>query len=105
MNNASLAMEGERSASRMVLDLTIQEDSFDFTSAISSALEEADREIQALDETIASVKELKPECDKMDYILAASSGLCVASLIFFWLGSPMNRLWVTLQRNGFRQEP
>ena len=64
----------DESKSGMVLDLTIQNDNFDFASSISTALEQADLEIQTLNETIASIKGLKPDCDRLDYILAASSG-------------------------------
>ena len=73
---------------RMILDLTIQNDSFDFASSISSALEQADLELQTLHETIASIQGLKPECDKLDYILAASSGALCGILDIFFVGKP-----------------
>ena len=62
----------------MVLNFTIKDDRFDISSAnISSALEQAKLEVENLDETIDSVKKLKSECDKLDYVLAACSGaLC-----------------------------
>lgn len=72
----------------VVLDLTIQDNSFDFTSSISSALEQADLELQALDETIDSIQGLKPECDKLDYILAASSGALCGIIDIFLVGKP-----------------
>ena len=72
----------------MVLELTIQNDSFNFTSSISSAFEQADLEIQTLNETIDSIKGLKPECDKLDYILAASSGALCGIIDIFLVGKP-----------------
>ena len=82
MSSADLNMKEVFSGvagSHMVLDLTIQRDCFDFASSISSALEQADLEIQALDENIASIKGLKPECDKLERVQEP----CVVSLIFF----------------------
>lgn len=72
----------------MVLALTIQHDNFAFTSSISSALEQVECEMQALNETIESVKDLKPECDKLDYILAASSGALCGIIDIFLVGKP-----------------
>ena len=76
------------SKSGMVLDLTIQNDNFDFASSISTALEQADLEIQTLNETIASIKGLKPDCDRLDYILAASSGALCGIIDIFLVGKP-----------------
>lgn len=75
-------------SANMVLELTIQNDNFAFTSSISSALEQADWEIQALHETIESIEGLKPECDKLDYILAASSGALCGIIDIFLVGKP-----------------
>lgn len=72
----------------IVYNLTIKQDSFDFASSITSALEETDLEIQTLNETISSVQELKPECDKLDYILAASSGALCGIIDIFLVGKP-----------------
>lgn len=75
-------------SANMVLELTIQNDNFAFASSISSALEQADWEIQALHETIESIEGLKPECDKLDYILAASSGALCGIIDIFLVGKP-----------------
>lgn len=92
----------------MVLDLTIQNDSFDFASSISSAFEQADIEIQALDETVNSIKGLKPECDKLDYILAATSGALCGIIDIFLVGKPgesplgdITDKWFTAQTMDF----
>ena len=65
------------SNSCVLLEMNELEDGFEFTSSISSALSYAQDEIYRLDETINSIQGLKPECDKLDYIIAAGSGaLC-----------------------------
>lgn len=74
--------------SSMVFDLTIQNDRFDFASSISTALEQAYIEIQTLDETIDTVNRLKPECDRLDYVLAASSGALCGIIDIFLVGKP-----------------
>lgn len=78
----------DKTKSSMVLDLSVQNDSFGFASSISTALERADLEIQTLDETIDSVNRLKPECDRLDYILAASSGALCSIIDIFLVGKP-----------------
>lgn len=73
----------------MVLNFTIKDDRFDISSAnISSALEQAKLEVENLDETIDSVKKLKPECDKLDYVLAACSGALCGLIDIFLVGKP-----------------
>ena len=59
----------------MAFELTIRNDSIECTSSISAALEQADMEMKFLNETIESIKKLKPDCDRLDYLLAACSGV------------------------------
>lgn len=73
----------------MILNFTIKDDRFDISSAnISSALEQAKLEVENLDETIDSVKKLRPECDKLDYVLAACSGALCGLIDIFLVGKP-----------------
>lgn len=73
----------------MILNFTIKNDRFDISSStISSALEQAALERQNLDETIETVKKLKPECDKLDYVLAACSGALCGLIDIFLVGNP-----------------
>lgn len=72
----------------IILELTVEDNHFGFLSSISSALEQADLEIQTLNETVGLVKNLKPECDKLDYILAASSGALCGIIDVFLVGKP-----------------
>lgn len=65
----------------ILLEMNIDDERFCFPSTISGALIDANAELEELDkrieETSETVKSLTPCCDKLDYILAASSGaLC-----------------------------
>ena len=65
----------------VVLDLDVRDGACAFPSRIEDALKEADAQRiqpdEQLSETLDTIKALTPECDKLDYILAASSGaLC-----------------------------
>ena len=65
----------------VVLDLDVRDGACAFPSSIEDALKEAEAQRiqpdEQLSETLDTIKALTPECDKLDYILAASSGaLC-----------------------------
>ena len=70
------------------LDLNINESGFEFSTSIADALEQAENELTTLNETIKSIKDLKPNCDKLDYILAASSGALCGVIDIFLVGKP-----------------
>lgn len=70
------------------LDLNINDDGFGFATSIDDALAQATAELLTLNETSESIKELKPNCDKMDYILAASSGALCGMIDIFMVGKP-----------------
>ena len=57
--------------SNIILDLSIDDDSFEFATSIDDALAQAEAELVVLNETVESIKELKPQCDKLDYILVS----------------------------------
>ena len=59
-----------------------------FNSAIHSAISEAESEIYRLNETIDSINDLLPQCDKLDYTLAASSGALCGLIDVFLVGKP-----------------
>ena len=58
--------------------------------------------MQALNETVESVKGSKLECDKLDYILAVSSGALCGIMDIFWLANLVNRQLERLQINGLQ---
>lgn len=70
------------------LDLSIDDDGFGFSMSIADALVQAESELVILNETVDSIKELKPNCDKLDYILAASSGALCGVIDIFLVGKP-----------------
>ena len=55
------------------LEINEVDNRFSYLPSIESALGQAQTEMLSLDETIISVKTLKPDCDAVDYALAASS--------------------------------
>ena len=61
-------------------------DSTSFASSITDALSYAESEIQMFNETIDSVKGLRPDCDKLDYALAACSGALCCVIDIFLVG-------------------
>lgn len=70
------------------LDLSVADNSFDFSTSITDAMAQAESELIVLNETVDSIKELKPNCDKLDYILAASSGALCGIIDIFLVGKP-----------------
>ncbi len=73
---------------QILLDFSVTENDFEFATSITSALNQAELELQSIDETIDSIKVLRPECDKLDYILAASSGALCGIIDIFLVGKP-----------------
>jgi hypothetical protein len=57
-------------------------------SRIEYAINSAELEIAVLEETINSLQKLKPDCDKIDYALAASSGCLCGIIDVFLVGKP-----------------
>lgn len=75
--------------SSLFLEIDVQEDNtFSFTSSIDMAIAFAESELVVLEETVDSVNALKPQCDKVDYILAASAGTLCGIIDIFLVGKP-----------------
>ncbi|MCD7839281.1 MAG: hypothetical protein LUG46_01490 [Erysipelotrichaceae bacterium] len=73
---------------KLVYLMNIKDDEFDFDSSIDIAMQNAEIELDTLIETINSIQNLKPECDKLDYALAASSGALCGVMDIFLVGKP-----------------
>lgn len=93
---------------KVYLDLSINDDRFEFATSIEDALAQANVELMGLNETVDSLKELKPQCDKMDYILATSSGALCGVIDVFLVGKPgesplgdITDKWYTDRVKGF----
>ena len=87
-----------------LLELKIDDNAYDFQSSIITALSKAELDLYEINESIASIKTLKPECDKLDYALAASSGALCGIIDIFLVESPVNLLLVISLMNGLLTE-
>lgn len=75
-------------ADASILELSIADDGFGFVSSIETARIVAENELSNLKETIQSVALLKPQCDKLDYALAAGCGALCGFIDIFLVGKP-----------------
>ncbi len=82
------AFSSPKKTNSVVLELSVQNDGFEFASSIASALDQASIESLTLNETINSINGLKHECDKLDYTLAACSGALCGIIDIFLVGKP-----------------
>lgn len=81
-------MSNATAEKNVCLYLSVDDDSFDFATSIDDALEQTKAELVALQETAESIHNLRPECDKVDYILAVSSGALCSVVDIFLVGKP-----------------
>lgn len=75
-----------------IVDITVNDEGFSYNFLAENALAEANSELDELEtkieETELSIKKLTPECDKLDYVLAASSGVLCGIMDIFLVGKP-----------------
>jgi len=76
----------------VVYNLSIAENSVEYTSSIEVALLDAERRMDAIDIQLAKetelIKDLTPDCDYIDYALAISSGALCGIIDIFLVGKP-----------------
>lgn len=89
---------------KIFLDLSVGETEFNFSTSIADAIVRAEAELVDLNETVDSIKGLKPDCDKLDYILAASSGALCGIIDIFLVGKPGESPLGDIQINGLQPE-
>lgn len=94
---------GTATKSNVILSLSVSDNDFDFSTSISTALAEAEYELSFLNETVDSIKALKPQCDKTDYILAACSGALCGIFDIFLVGKPGESLVGNLTDKWFSE--
>lgn len=87
MNNEEPINIGKTNQS-VIVDLTIGDSGFKTSSIIASEIEAACLELDAIDETIAVVDNYRPHCDKVDYAIAAGSGMICGLIDVFLVGAP-----------------
>lgn len=77
---------------RLTFDFSESEKGYSFGYSIESSLAEANKELEDIDlkieETEESIKALTPECDKLDYALAVSSGALCGIVDIFLVAKP-----------------
>ena len=94
----------------VVLDLRIDEDcnNFRFASSIEAALDSAKKEKEKLEknyiENLESIRQLTPECDKLDYVLAAGSGALCGIIDIFLVGAPSDSSLLQVSDKWFEEK-
>ena len=73
---------------QIILAIEIGEDGFEFVSSLDSAILHAESEVAQLTEDVQAVERLKPDCDKLDYALAASAGALCGLMDIFLIEKP-----------------
>ncbi|MCR5373684.1 MAG: hypothetical protein K6E41_09550 [Solobacterium sp.] len=91
------------------LDLYIDEECNDykFGTSIDAAIKLAEEEkaqlVENLNETIDTIRKLTPDCDKLDYVLAASSGALCGIIDIFLVGAPQDSSLMEISDNWFEE--
>jgi len=82
----------EANDNELIFGISADEKGYSFECSIESALAEANSELEELDlkieETVESIKNLTPDCDKTDYALAVSSGALCGIMDIFLVAKP-----------------
>lgn len=91
----SFKMKGKIMANResskeiaFLLELSIKDESYGFRSSIAKELERARGQLVSIEESISTISSIKSDCDKTDYILAASAGVLSGFLDIFLVKKP-----------------
>ena len=73
----------------VVVGIEIEKDSrYNLYSCMEDAKLLVDEKLKKIEETTKSIKEVKPECDKLDYALAAGVGILSGIVDIFLVGAP-----------------
>lgn len=73
---------------KMILEINATDHALDYTSSIVSALDHATLELSQIEDDQDSLHSLQPQCDKLDYALAACSGAICGIMDIFLVGKP-----------------
>ena len=77
---------------KLIMELSLNDENFTFLSSIEAATIEANKELSDINDLIEenekALKDLTPECDKTDYILALASGAFSGVIDIFLVGKP-----------------
>ena len=83
-----MCCEEENASEKLILCFDVGENDSCYDMSIRSALEEAENEMILLQETMDSINALKSNCDKLDYILSACSGVFCGIIDIIFIGKP-----------------
>lgn len=85
-------LERENDNILLLSEISVNNNGYEFSSIIDSEIDNAERDLldisEKLEESIDTLKKLSPNCDKIDYMLAASSGALCSVIDIFLVGSP-----------------
>lgn len=81
-------MNHARGTCPYILEMSVADDEFSFASSIEAATLSAESELLSLEETMQSAENLRPDCDKVDYALAASAGALCGLIDIFLVAKP-----------------
>lgn len=65
---------------------------YEFVTSIEDAINKTKNDLAVFQETMYSLEKIKPDCDKLDYILAASSGALCGIIDIFLVSKPGDTL-------------
>lgn len=95
--------ENKNNSDAIVVDLCVQENEVSYSSPAKLALAEARAELAAIEERIDTIATLRTNCDKIDYALAASSGVLCGFMDIFLVGSPTDSVLLNPTDEWFRK--
>ncbi|WP_303797534.1 hypothetical protein [Ruminococcus flavefaciens] len=72
----------------VLLEMDVSAEKYGFNSSIVAAINDAEEELTSIDESIESIKRMRIDCDKTDYILSACSGVLCGIMDVFLVGKP-----------------
>jgi len=81
-------MNHARGTCPYILEMSVADDEFSFASSIEAATLSAESELLSLEEIMQSAENLRPDCDKVDYALAASAGALCGLMDIFLVAKP-----------------
>jgi hypothetical protein len=94
---------GDSTHKQLQLGLEVSKGTFAFSSLIATAQDAAHQELVLLKEDSRSLAKLKPDCDKWDYALAASSGALCGIFDVFLVGKPSSSPLVQVSDQWFAE--
>lgn len=107
----SFKMKGKIMANResskeiaFLLELSIKDESYGFRSSIAKELERARGQLVSIEESISTISSIKSDCDKTDYILAASAGVLSGFLDIFLVKKPNESLLTDITDKWFAEK-